>query len=48
MRIQQATTAPCSLCVLILQLGELSKPEQVVYGQHLRLHHHLQQYHIDR
>jgi hypothetical protein len=39
---------PCALCALILQLKRLSKYERLVYQQHLYLHHHVQEYHVDR
>jgi hypothetical protein len=39
---------PCALCTLILQLGKLSKYEMLVYQRHLELHHHVQEYHVDR
>jgi hypothetical protein len=47
-RVEQSVAEPCGLCMLILQSTELSEFEKGVYERHLRLHHRLQPYHIDR
>ena len=48
LHIQQSVAEPCAMCVLVMQLGELSPLEREVYAAHLRLKHHLAAYYVGR
>ncbi len=48
MRVEQITSDPCAMCLLILQLGELSESDRVVYEKHLKFEHKIQNYWIER